>query len=278
MKRFFTSDWHLNSALINEYAHRPVADAKLAAQGLVDMCNKFAGPEDTVIHVGDFILEGYDRHGKEEDCAKDMPKQDAWMKQIKAKFFCIQGNHDNGHNGESAAKCLLLDLNQNYKNVTVGHYPSCSQVIKKSRSGRTVFTKHSVDGYQGLYGSHKKIHIHLCGHVHDKWLIMFDSEHCVLNINVGVDVWEQKLVRDAEITSLLDYFRANLWTKIANDGSRWSNFSMSRQEFEKFKLAHSAEVKAQRQVRKAEKHKAKGLSAEECERRKIEAMKKKGLI
>ena len=263
MKRFFTSDWHLNSALINKYAHRPVADAKLAAQGLVDMCNKLAGPEDTVIHVGDFILEGYDRHGNEEDCAKDMPKQDAWMKQIKAKFFCIEGNHDTGHNGESAAKCLLLDLNQNYRGVTCGHHPSyCKE-------------------YAGNYGStskHGKIHIHLCGHVHGKWLLLFDSVRRVLNINVGVDVWEQQLVRDAEITALLDYFRANLWTKIANDGSHWSNFSLTRDAFEKFKIAHSAEVKAQREVRKAEKHAKKGLTQAECERRKSEAMKKKGLI
>lgn len=253
MKRFFTSDWHLNSALIGKYAHRPVTDAKIAAQGLVDMCNKLAGPEDTVIHVGDFILEGYDRHGKEEDCAKDMPKQDAWMKQIKAKFFCVEGNHDDGHNGQAAARCLLLDLNQRFHSVTCGHHPSyCKE-------------------YAGNYGSkHGKIHVHLCGHVHDKWKVCFDSKAHVLNVNCGVDAWQQKLVRDADLTDLLAFAFEHCWFV--------KDFRYTAKQWDEFVAEEHARTRAAAKQRKEEKHAKKGLTPEECERRKLEAMKKKGLI
>ena len=92
------------------------------------------------------------------------------------------------------------------------------------------------------------------------------------------NVWDYKPVRDAEITKLLDYFRATMWTKINPTPGKWTNFTLTRDALEKFKIAHSAEVKAQREVRKAEKHAKKGLTPAECERRRIEAMKKKGLI
>ena len=69
-----------------------------------------------------------------------------------------------------------------------------------------------------------------------------------------------------------------MWTKNNPTPGKWTNFTLTRDALEKFKIAHSAEVKAQREVRKAEKHAKKGLTPEECERRKIEAMKKKGLI
>ena len=255
MKRFFTSDWHLNSALIGKYAHRPVIDAKLAAQGLIDMCNKLAGPEDTVIHVGDFILEGYDRHGKEEDCAKDMPKQDAWMKQIKAKFFCIEGNHDTGHNGESAAKCLLLDLNQNYRGVTCGHHPSyCKE-------------------YAGNYGStskHGKIHIHLCGHVHGKWKYSYDNKNYVLNYNVGVDCHNYRLVKDSDITEDLDFIFTyhdfnNSWKMTCEDEVKW-------------KAEIKLNLNIARTQRKHDRYLKKGLTEAECLRRKEEALRKKGLL
>lgn len=259
MARYFTSDLHLGSTLINKYAHRPFKDASEALDYLTYNICKTCDCFDSLIHVGDFMLSGDDRHGSEEDHGLDMNVRD-YLSDINPRVILLAGNHDDGHNCESDCKSMVLDLNQNYRNVYVNHFPSCHK------------------DYRGPTGHGNKVQVNLCGHVHDKWLILFDSNKHVLNINVGVDVWGYKPVRDAEITYLLDYFRANLWTKIANDGSYWSNFSLTRDALEKFKIAHSAEIKAQREARKAEKHLKKGLTPEICQQRKEEALRKKGLL
>lgn len=258
--RYFTSDLHLGSSLINKYAHRPFESAEIALENLTDNINTVCDCFDSLIHVGDFMLSGADRHGTEEDHGLDMTLRD-YLAEINPRVILLAGNHDDGHNCEADCKSMVLDLNQNYHNVYVSHFPSDHK------------------DYHGPYCNYKASpKIVLCGHVHDAWLLKYDVSKNVLNINVGVDVWNYKPVRDAEITDLLDYFKANLWTKIANDGSHWSNFTLTRKAFDEFKLAHTAEVRAQREVRKAEKYAKKGLTPEECERRKIEAMKKKGLI
>lgn len=279
MSRYFTSDWHLGSSLINKYANRPFANASENAVKLVDNCNAIARDcSDVVFHVGDFWLNNVDRHGGEEDVNMLTATCKDYIRFVDARLVLLAGNHDDGHNCEADLKSMVIDLNQNYRNVTVGHYPSTSQVIKKSWSGRTTFTKRSVNGYQGICGRPDKIHIHLCGHCHDKWLLRFDKENLVINVNVGVDVWNYKVVRDSEITELLDYFKATMWTKISPDSGVFTNFTLTRDELEKFKIAHSEEMKEIRAQRKQEKHAKKGLTPAECERRRIEAMKAKGLI
>ena len=271
-KRYFTSDLHFNSTLINKYAKRPYQEALKAGEFLVDNANTLLAKEDLLIHVGDFCLTSIDRHGKEEDIPLDF-SPDYWKTQIKARLILLAGNHDDGHSFEADCKSMVLDLNQNYRNVSVGHYPSTSPVIKKTWSGRTIFTKHSVNGYQGWNGTAQKPHIHLCGHVHDKWLLKYDATKHVLNVNVGVDVWGYKPVRDAEITNLLDYY-----TKHCPIHDITGSFSVTRAEFENLRSRISEAIKTGRMQRKAEKLKKKGLTPEECERRKIEAMKKKGLM
>ena len=260
-KRYFTSDFHFNSTLINKYANRPRREALDAGIFLVCNANAVLSDEDVLFHVGDFCLTSPDRHGKEVDNPLDF-SPDYWKTQLKGRLLLLAGNHDDGHSFEADCKSMVLDLNQNYRNVYVNHFPSDHRDYHGPRNG----------------WKHNAYDINLCGHVHDKWLLKWDADKHVLNVNVGVDVWDYKPVRDAEITELLDYFRATMWTKINPTPGKWTNFTLTRDALEKFKIAHSAEVKAQREVRKAEKHAKKGLTPEECERRKIEAMKKKGLI
>ena len=259
--RYFTSDLHLGSALINKYAHRPFSSAQEAVEKLTDNIYQTCDCFDSLIHVGDFMLSGADRHGSEEDRGLDMTLRD-YLSDINTRVTLLSGNHDDGHNCEADCKSMVLDLNQNYRNVYVNHFPSYHPDYHGPQNG----------------WKHNAYDINLCGHVHDKWLMKWDAEKHVLNVNVGVDVWDYKPVRDAEITELLDYFRATMWTKINPTPGKWTNFTLTRDALEKFKIAHSAEVKAQREARKAEKHAKKGLTPEDCERRKIEAMKKKGLI
>lgn len=260
MSRFFSSDFHLGSTLINKYAHRPFASGKEAIDKLIDNCNATASSKlDTVIHVGDFALDGVDRHdGEDESCLgcsiRELPLF------FNARLVLLTGNHDDGHNATTDAKSMTIDLNQNYWNVSVAHYPSYHESYHYVGNGN----RNSCSG---------RIHIHLCGHVHDKWLLNFDARHKVLNVNVGTDVWGYKPVRDSELTDLLDYFRATMWTKIEPSPGKWTNFVMTRKAFDEFKVAHSAEVTAEREARKQERYEKKGLTPEECERRKQEGIK-----
>ena len=254
MSRYFTSDWHLGSNLINKYANRPFASASEAAEALVGNCNSIAkSKSDVVFHVGDFWLDNADRHGVEEDINTFTASYDDYISLVDARLVLLAGNHDDGHNCEADLKSMVIDLNQNYKNVFVSHFPSYHK------------------NYRGPFGNLQKApRIALCGHVHDKWLLNYDKQHHVLNINVGVDVWNYKPVRDSEITKLLDYVFeehdfVESWHKTLAEFGIWKKNNDKLH----------AEIRAKR---KQEKLKKKGLTLEDCERRRIEAMKAKGLI
>lgn len=253
-KRYFTSDFHFNSTLINKYANRPRREALDAGIFLVGNANSVLSDEDVLFHVGDFCLTSPDRHGKEVDYPLDF-SPDHWKTQLKGRLLLLAGNHDDGHSFEADCKSMVLDLNQNWRNVFVNHFPSDNK------------------DYHGLSGSSKRIQVNLCGHVHDKWLLKYDAAKHVLNVNIGVDVWGYKPVRDAEITDLLDYYTIHCPIHDIT-----GSFSVTRAEFENLRSRISEAIKAGRTQRKAEKHAKKGLTPEDCERRKIEAMKKKGLI
>ena len=269
MARYFTSDLHLGSSLINKYAHRPFKDAKEALDCLTDNICKTCDCYDSLIHVGDFMLTGADRHDVEEDHGLDMSLKD-YLANINPRVILLAGNHDDGHNCEADCKSMVLDLNQNYRNVSVGHYPSTSPVIKKTWSGRTIFTKHSVNGYQGWNGTAQKPHIHLCGHVHDRWKYYYDNKANVLNYNVGVDCHNYKPIRDAEITEDLDFIFThhdfnNSWKMTCEDEVKW-------------KAEIKLNLNIARTQRKHDRYLKKGLTEAECLRRKEEALRKKGLL
>ena len=77
-KRYFTSDFHFNSALINKYANRPRREALDAGIFLVVNANAVLSDEDVLFHVGDFCLTSPDRHGKEVDNPLDI-SPDYWI-------------------------------------------------------------------------------------------------------------------------------------------------------------------------------------------------------
>ena len=116
MARYFTSDLHLGSTLINKYAHRPFKDASEALACLTDNICKTCDCYDSLIHVGDFMLTGADRHGSEEDHGLDMNVKD-YLDVINPRVTLLAGNHDDGHNCEADCKSMVLDLNQNWRNV-----------------------------------------------------------------------------------------------------------------------------------------------------------------
>ena len=259
MSRYFTSDLHLGSSNINQYAHRPFRSAQEAVDTLIKNINDKLELTDSLIHVGDFLLAGHDRHDVVEDVGLDYSMND-YMSKLYCRLFLLAGNHDDSHNGEADAKSLVLDLNKNYRNVYVSHYPSTHQF------------------YRGPDRSSRKtgVGIVLCGHVHDKWILYYDWKKNILNVNVSVDVWDYKPVRDSQITEMLDFLfmhGKNLFNMTQPGFVAWN-----RNRWNKWVLKINGELAAAREQRRKEKLERKGLTPEECERRRIEAMKAKGLI
>lgn len=202
MARFWTSDFHLNSTAIIQYAGRPFKSGEKMAEAYIRSCNQQArDPSDMIIHVGDFFLRGKDRHGIGDEGLGVSAKE--YLSRINAQVFLIEGNHDGSNIGHTHAKQMILDLGP-FKCTSVSHYPSTDK------------------GTWTLRGKDKEhLHIHLCGHVHEKWKWKLDLEKLVLNINVGVDQWKQQIVSEKKligyISSLLhsQELRAQLYPEAA---------------------------------------------------------------
>lgn len=184
MARFWTSDFHLNSTAIIQYAGRPFKSGEKMAEAYIRSCNQQArDPSDMIIHVGDFFLRGKDRHGIGDEGLGVSAKE--YLSRINAQVFLIEGNHDGSNIGHTHAKQMILDLGP-FKNTSVSHYPSTDK------------------GTWTLRGKDKEhLHIHLCGHVHEKWRWKLDLEKLVLNINVGVDQWKHQIVSEKKLIGFI---------------------------------------------------------------------------
>lgn len=182
-KRFFTADWHLSSQLINKIYNRPFKNVLEMNAGLIDKCNAVASEEDIVIHLGDFLIYGNDQG---EQGLKINPR--FFLKKINATFLNIEGNHDTTNKTKSVGWFVQTRLGNTFPDVSIAHYPSFHPKIKDLvRPGW----------------------IHLCGHVHDKWKCFIDKDRQVLNINVGVDVWDYKPVSETELISYIKNLKLN---------------------------------------------------------------------
>ena len=178
-KRFFTADWHLGSKIVLDVYNRPFDSIEKMNGSLVSACNKIADSKsDIVIHAGDFACFGKDRG---EDALSENPNK--FMNIIRATFINVEGNHDKQNSVKSIGKFIRLELGSVFTDVCVCHYPSYD-----IRSSEFI----------------KPGDIVLCGHVHNKWKHFIDKENKVLNINVGVDVWNFKPVSEDK---LIDYIK-----------------------------------------------------------------------
>jgi len=183
-RRFFTADFHLGMSKILEYSHRPFKTVEKMNAALVRSCNERAKEEDIIIHVGDFCQYGDDR-GVEG--MKVNPAE--YIKQIKPTFVNLQGNHDLNNKTPCLCKSMRTSLGKLFPDVSVSHYPSYD-----SRAA----------------GTFKVGDIHVHGHRHSGKVITIDEEHRVLNLNVGVDLWNYKIVSEQELIEyLLKFLRTN---------------------------------------------------------------------
>ena len=250
-KRFFSSDFHLGSSLINRYASRPWTGALEAAGALAANVNAKCGRSDVLVHAGDFSLQSADRHGETEDMPPDV-SEDEWLSRFAPRVFLLAGNHDDGHNAEAMANNMWVDLGRRWRNVFVSHFPSYHE------------------SYRGPSGC-KATSAVLCGHVHDKWKYCYDTEKNVLNYNVGVDCHGYAPVEDAEIVRDLDFVFA-----YADFGA--GGFRMTVADEAEWRKSVKATLEEGRARRKDARYNRKGLTPEECARRREAALRAKGLI
>ena len=175
MSTFFTSDFHLGDKVAIDLMRRPFKSYQRMTDVLIANANARAKPGDTVIHVGDFVSYGAD---KGIEGARISGKE--YLKMFNTNVVLLEGNHDRNNRVVPICKMLTLDLSNKIRNVTVSHYPSWMDPLVPKNAG----------------------HIHICGHVHDLWKYKFSNDG-VLNINVGVDVWNYQIVSIPEILKLI---------------------------------------------------------------------------
>ena len=177
--RFYTADFHLGMEGILEYENRPFKDIRQMDRALIDDCNEQAQVGDVIYHIGDLASWKQDR-GKE---GLDVKPMDIVSQQIDATFLNIKGNHDISNKVMSVCESMRSKLGKRYPNVSLSHYPS-------------------YDPRASLH--FQKGDIHLCGHVHRRWRHCLDLTNNVLNVNVGVDVWNYKIVSEDMLIEYLN--------------------------------------------------------------------------
>jgi calcineurin-like phosphoesterase family protein len=141
---------------------------------LIKNINQRVQPDDILFHLGDFAFYGKERG---ITCAKTKGEQ--FLSQIQGKVILIQGNHDKNNRVKPFMLGSVISLPIIGK-ATMSHYPSTDEHCPFT------FDK-------GI------LNYHLCGHVHDAWKHYYDKEKNVLNINVGVDIWNYQVVSEQEI-------------------------------------------------------------------------------
>lgn len=183
-RRLWTADWHLGSTILLDKkvmgdAARPFKDVDAMKAAFLKSAAEKVRDDDILVHVGDFASYGIDRgyQGLKEKPAEIIAK-------LPGKFINLRGNHDINNGVFCLGNSLNLSLGKRYPYVSASHYPSYDK-----RAAGTF-----VDGT-----------VHLCGHVHKKWKHCLDLTHSVLNINVGVDVWDYNVVTEDEIVKYLNF-------------------------------------------------------------------------
>lgn len=177
-KRWFTSDWHLgmqtllNRNVMHEQT-RPFKTIDEMNSFIIQSVNAQATDEDLIVHIGDLACFNTDLKIKPADM----------IAQVNASLINIHGNHDTSNKVKSICDSMRIQLGKKYTAVSISHYPT--------------YDKRAKD--QFLEGD-----IHICGHVHNQWKHCLDLTHKCLNINVGIDCWNYKMLSDDDLIKYID--------------------------------------------------------------------------
>ena len=103
---FFTADEHYGHRNIIRYCQRPFADVEEMDRELIRRHNEVVGPEDTVIHAGDFTLQK--KSGAEK-----------YLRQLQGHHCFLRGSHDRWL-GKTARGMLELTVEGQF--IVICHY------------------------------------------------------------------------------------------------------------------------------------------------------------
>lgn len=170
--RYFTADFHLGMSDILRFENRPFKTIEDMNKCLLSQCIKL-NDDDIVIHAGDLYSFKADRANSGIDI-----KPAEYMSDVKATFINVRGNHDVNNKVKSVCSSMRTSLGKVFPDVSISHYPSYDKRCKNDF----------------LPGD-----IHLCGHVHKNWKYCLDTDNKVLNVNIGVDAWNYKIISEQEL-------------------------------------------------------------------------------
>ena len=152
---YFTSDTHFYHTNIIVYCNRPFENVFEMNNAIIERWNAIVNSDDTVYHLGDFAFGKYYRIS-------------STLEQLNGSVHLIRGNHDRSVSAMKRAG--FADV-----------YNSLSLEL----DGTKLFMSHKpLTDAPHLKEQIDKANIHLCGHVHTRWLRHGKT------INVGVDKWD----------------------------------------------------------------------------------------
>ena len=169
-------------AALLEIEDMPFKSIEKHDAALIRSCKERAKPEDIIYHLGDLFCYKQDLHSGLNSKGLDV-KPHTMMKDIKATFINIRGNHDLNNKVKSVCDSMHMFLSKRYPSVSLSHYPTYDPRIDKSCLTAP---------------------IHFCGHIHRSWKHCLDLDHKILNINVGCMIWGYKIVSDDELIAYLN--------------------------------------------------------------------------
>ena len=217
-KIFFISDTHFGHANIIGYCSRPFAKPEeLHSNGV------FKDPEvgnTRVSEMNEKIIKNYNYVVQDHDIVyflgdlgfKNLPECRAIIQRLKGIKILVMGNHDNWgitsyYNMGFTAVVEEATIRLGQETVTLAHHPRrtfiefvrliklyMSKMVRKKRSFKQKIQR--IKKEWKTYHPPSK-HWHLCGHVHEKWLVRGK------NINVGVDQWGFRPVPANEILKII---------------------------------------------------------------------------
>lgn len=214
---WFTSDWHLGHARINELSNRPFSSVDEMNEQLIERHNAVVKPSDTVWVMGDvcmgpideslalvrrfnghkYLISGnHDRcfHGYGDNAVNE-PQRRYWYTRYKqAGFELVDTGFVVKRRGFGHLVGLELD-STSHRQLTVElcHFPIAGESQPDRPDRFADYRPRKLDG-----SSRDRVpRWVVCGHVHDAWTVSG------LNVNVGVDVWNFTPVHEEELRQLI---------------------------------------------------------------------------
>lgn len=185
MSRWWTSDLHLGHANVIGYTGRPFPDVGAMDRGLIEAWNALVHPDDEVWVLGDFAM------GR---IAVTLPLAAG----LAGRKVLVPGNHDRCWSGAGRRRDRWLEA------YTDAGFHVVDGPVEVGVAGAAVLADHFP--YHGDSQDRDRFVEHrpadcggwlLHGHVHDKW------RQNGRMINVGVDAWAGRPVREDQLADLI---------------------------------------------------------------------------